>query len=74
MRERCMGKGASLGKEAVLADSGWVGEISAWVGRVRKATFSTAYYNGTGDLALRWEVARVWRLGRQIDCVIVSAQ
>jgi hypothetical protein len=30
--------------------------------------------NGTGDLALRWEVARVWRLGRQTTYVIVSAQ
>jgi len=28
MRERCMGKGASLGEEAVLADSGWAGEKS----------------------------------------------
>ena len=28
MRERRMGKGASLGKEAVLADSGWAGEKS----------------------------------------------
>jgi hypothetical protein len=26
-----MGEGASLGKEAVLADSGWVGEVVAWV-------------------------------------------
>ncbi len=30
--------------------------------------------NGTGNPALRWEVARVWRLGRQINYVIVSAQ
>jgi hypothetical protein len=29
---------------------------------------------GTGDPALKWEVARVWRLGRQINYVIVSAQ
>jgi len=28
MRERCMGKGASLGEEAVLADSGRAGEKS----------------------------------------------
>ena len=28
----------------------------------------------TGDPALRWEVARVWRLGRQVSYVIVSAQ
>src|ERR1044071_1743533 len=31
----CLGEGASLGEEAVLADSGWVGEIPARVGRVR---------------------------------------
>jgi len=41
-RERSMGKGASLGKEAALTDSGWAGEISARVGRVKKATFSAA--------------------------------
>jgi len=29
MRKRCMGKGASLGKEAVVADSGWAGEVAA---------------------------------------------
>jgi hypothetical protein len=34
--------GASLGKETVLADSGWEGEVAAWVGRVRKATFSAS--------------------------------
>jgi hypothetical protein len=39
MRERCMGKGASLGKEAVLAASGWAGGVAAWVGRVRRAIF-----------------------------------
>jgi hypothetical protein len=32
------------------------------------------HLKGTGDLALRWEVARVWRLGRQTTYVIVSAQ
>ena len=31
----CLGQGASQGKEAVLADSGWEGEITAGVGRVR---------------------------------------
>jgi hypothetical protein len=41
-RERRMGKDASLGKEAVLADSGRVGEIAAGVGRVRRATFSAS--------------------------------
>jgi hypothetical protein len=39
---RCLGKGASLGKEAVLAASGRVGEVAAWVGRVRRATFSAS--------------------------------
>jgi hypothetical protein len=29
--------------------------------------------HGTGDPALRWEVARVRRLGRQVNCVIVLA-
>ena len=41
MRERRPGKGASLGKEAVLAASGRAGEVAAVVGRVRRATFST---------------------------------
>ena len=31
----CMGQGAALAEEAVLADSGWVGEVTARVGRVR---------------------------------------
>ena len=33
------GKGASLGKETVLADSGRAGEITARVGRVRRLAF-----------------------------------
>ena len=33
----CLGQGASLGEEAVLADSGWAGEVAAGVGRVKKA-------------------------------------
>ena len=37
-----MGKGASLGEEAVLADSGRAGEVDAGVGRVRRATFSAS--------------------------------
>jgi hypothetical protein len=28
--------------------------------------------NSTGDPALRWEVARVWRLGRQVSYVKLS--
>jgi len=35
----CLGQGASLGEEAVLADSGWEGEITARVGRVRSLAF-----------------------------------
>jgi hypothetical protein len=35
----CLGQGASLGEEAVLADSGREGEVSARVGRVRKLDF-----------------------------------
>jgi len=34
-----MGQGASLGEEAVLADSGRVGEVAARVGRVRSLAF-----------------------------------
>jgi hypothetical protein len=40
MRERRMGKGASLGKKAVLAASGRAGVVAAGVGRVRNVTFS----------------------------------
>ena len=35
----CLGQGASLGKEAVLADSGRAGEVAARAGRVRSLTF-----------------------------------
>ena len=38
-REHCMGKGASQGEESVLAALGRVGEVAAWVGQVRRATF-----------------------------------
>jgi hypothetical protein len=41
MRVRCMGKGASLGEEAVLADSGRVGEEVAGIGWVKRTTFSS---------------------------------
>ena len=34
-----MGQGASLGEEAVLADSGWAGEVAAGAGRVRRLAF-----------------------------------
>ena len=36
------GKGASLGEEAVLADSGRAGEVTARAGRVRRPTFSAS--------------------------------
>ena len=35
----CLGQGASLGEEAVLANSGWEGEVVARVGRVRSLAF-----------------------------------
>ena len=35
----CLGQGASLGEEAVLADSGRAGEVAAGVGRVRRLAF-----------------------------------
>ena len=40
-------QGASLGKEAVLADSGQVGEIAAGVGRVRREDFLTSSFPAT---------------------------
>ena len=42
MREGSLGKGAALGKEAVLAASGRVGEVAAGIGRVRKEDFFNA--------------------------------
>jgi len=36
--------------------------------------FSTVCENRTGDLALWWEVAREWRLGRQEDMCAVAAR
>ena len=74
MRDRRIGRGAPLGKEAILADSGKADETPAWVGRVRRADFFNACWNSTGDPALRWEVARVWRFGRRVSYRFVSAQ
>ena len=34
----CLGQGAFLGEEAVLADSGRAGDVTAGVGRVRSLT------------------------------------
>jgi hypothetical protein len=53
MRERSMGKGASLGEEAVLADSGREGEVAAGVGRVRRKTFSASWFYTSSSPALR---------------------
>jgi hypothetical protein len=54
MRERRPGKGAALGKEAVLADSGRAGEVSAGVGLVRKATVSTSCEHTCSPSAARF--------------------
>ena len=35
----CLGQGASLGEEAVLADSGRAGEVAAGIGRVRRLAY-----------------------------------
>ena len=35
----CLGQGASLGEEAVSADSGRAGEVTAGAGRVRRLAF-----------------------------------
>ena len=35
----CLGKSASLGQEAVSADSGWEGEVVAEIGRVKRLDF-----------------------------------
>jgi hypothetical protein len=42
VRARRLVDGASLGEEAVLADSGRAGEVAAGVGRVRMSEFSAA--------------------------------
>lgn len=47
MRKRCLVQGVSLGKEAVLADSGRVGEIASRVGRVRNEDVSTSSFSAT---------------------------
>jgi hypothetical protein len=65
IREHRLGQGVSLGKGAA-----WQTEK----GPMRRANFFTACWNTTGDPALRWEVARVWRLGRRFSYGFVSAQ
>jgi hypothetical protein len=49
-RERRLVQGASLGKEAFLADSGRVGEVAARVGRVRRVVFSTSSLSTTSHV------------------------
>ena len=43
-------QGVSLGKEAVLADSGQVGEIATRVGLVRREDVSTSSFTATGHV------------------------
>ena len=43
----CLGKAASLGEEAVLADSGLAGEVAARVGRVRSLIFLSILLEAT---------------------------
>ena len=55
----CLGQGASQGEEAVLADSGWAGEMFAGVGRVRRLDFLNlllcrALLSQTGGLLSFW--------------------
>ena len=40
----CLGHGASLGEEAVLADSGRAGEVAAGAGRVRTVALLSILY------------------------------
>jgi hypothetical protein len=42
----CLGKGVSLGEEAVLADLGRAGEVAARVGRVRSLAFLSILREG----------------------------
>ena len=43
----CLGQGASLGEEAVLADSGRAGQVTAGVGRVRRLAFLSILIEAT---------------------------
>ena len=47
-----LGKSASQGKEAVLADSGRAGETAAGVGRVKKPAFSASCQAGRKKKAI----------------------
>jgi hypothetical protein len=39
-------RGSSMGKEAVLADLGWAGEVAAGAVRLGRANFSASYERG----------------------------
>ncbi len=77
MRERRRGKGASLGKEAVLADSGRAGDIVARVARVGRETFSAACTEVSLPLTLEFpycygEAMALpnWKIGRALGIPI----
>jgi len=52
------------GNRRVLARQGWAGE---------KGDFFNSLLERHGRPCTRWEVARSWRLGRQVCYVVVSA-
>jgi hypothetical protein len=54
----CLGEGASLGEEAVLADSGRAGEVAARVGRVRSLAFLSILREGS-SVVLRVQIIEV---------------
>ena len=56
----CLGLGASLGEEAVLADSGRAGEVAAGVGRVRCLAFLSILL-GAFLLSQMCESVKLWR-------------
>jgi hypothetical protein len=55
-----MGQGASLGEEAVLADSGRAGEVAARVGRVRSLAFLSILH-GVLPLSQMCGPVKFWR-------------
>ncbi len=59
MRERSPVKGASLGKEAVLADSGWAGEVTAGAGRAKTTAFQHLIVERIRPLATSQEVRHI---------------
>jgi len=56
----CMGQGASLGEETVLADSGRAGEVAAGVGRVRTVAFLSILH-GVLPLSQMCGPVKFWR-------------